>query len=317
VKPGSYEKHVAEAEHYLHETMQTYASDLQGIRTEVDVETGAIAPAILSATRLEAIDLIVLCSHGETGLTRWILGSTARETIRRSPVPVLVLSESGGIFLEEPASRLLRILVPLDGSALSEEALQPALQLLTAVAPRFPGELHLLHVVDLLATSGHMRSQANITPSIYEEARQEAETYLKAVVARLLEQIPLASRPAITWSVVINPDVIGAILTHEESVGYDIIALATHGRSGLRRLIMGSVATRLLGVSKQPLLILSESSRIATDTFSPLVYWSCDLFSCARGGSGSGRCSLSILLRSTISYCRRSDLTKTGLPGHI
>lgn len=276
VRPDSYEKHMAEAEHYLSETRQAYASDLQGIKTELDIETGAITPAILSAARLEAIDLIVLCSHGESGLTRWILGSTAQETIHQSLVPVLVLNESGGIFLQDPASRPMRMLIPLDGSVLSEAALQPALQVLTAEASRFPGELHLVHVVDLPAASGQTRSQANVPASMHEEARQEAETYLKALRARLLEQIPPASRPTITWSVVINPDVTEAILrqavpadTHAEDNGYDIIALATHGRSGLRRLIMGSVATRLLGASKQPLLIVRPSQHPQAQTDAP------------------------------------------------
>lgn len=261
VRPGAYEKHLAEAEAYLAQVTRAYASELQGINTELDIETGAVAPAILSAARLEAIDLIVLCSHGETGLTRWILGSVARETMRQSPVPVLVLNESGGLFLERPAVHPVRILVPLDGSTLSEEALQPALQLLAATsAPHSPGELHLLHVVDLPAAYGQTRSQANVTTNMHKEAHQEAETYLKTVALRLLEQLP-AERPHITWSVAANSDVVAAILTqaataHEEGNDYDIITLATHGHSGLRRLITGSVATRLLGESAQPLLIV-------------------------------------------------------------
>jgi nucleotide-binding universal stress UspA family protein len=272
VRPDAHEKRLAEAEVYLTETIRAYASALQGIKIELDVETGAVAPAILSATRLEATDLIVLCSRGETGLARWILGSVARETMRQSPVPLLVLNESGGIFLEQPAERPVRVLVPLDGSALSEEALQPALQLLAAVAPRSDGELHLLHIVDLPATYGYTRSQANIPTSMHEEARQEAETYLTDLVARLRAQLPAEARPAITWSVAINPDVAGAILTqaamatHAEGNGCDIIALATHGHSGLRTLIMGSVATRLLGVSKQPLLIVRPQQNVLART---------------------------------------------------
>lgn len=261
VKPDAYEKHLAAAEGYLAQVTETYASDLQGIRTVLDVETGAAAPAILSAARLETTDLIVLCSHGETGLARWMLGSVAWQTMRQSPVPMLVLNESGGIFFEQPTASPLRVLVPLDGSALSEEALQPALHLLAA--HQTPGILHLLHVVDLPSTYGYTRSQAYVTTSMHEEARQEAETYLKTVVARLQEQLPAASRPTITWSVAVNPDVVAAILAlatppaaHAQESGYDLIALATHGHSGLRRLLMGSVAARLLGVCKQPLLVV-------------------------------------------------------------
>lgn len=261
VKPGTYEKHLAEAEGYLAQVIETYASDLQGIKIELDVETGAAAPAILSAARLEASDLIVLCSHGETGLARWMLGSVAWQTMRQSAVPVLVLNESGGIFTLQPAANPLRVLVPLDGSALSEEALQPALHLLAA--HQTPGVLHLLHVVDLPSTYGYTRSQTYVTTSMHEEARQEAEASLKTVAARLHEQLPAASRPTITWSVVVNPDVVAAILAQAtpaagqaQESGYDLIAMATHGHSGLRRLLMGSVSARLLGVCTQPLLIV-------------------------------------------------------------
>jgi nucleotide-binding universal stress UspA family protein len=275
VGPDVYEKRLAKAREYLREVTRTYASTLQGIKTELDVETGAVAPAILSAARLEATDLIVLCSHGETGLTRWILGSVARESIRQSPVPLLVLNESGGIFLEQPAIRPVRVLVPLDGSDHSEEALQPALLLLAAVAPRSDGELHLLHIVDLPATYGSTRSQIHIPTSMHEEARQEAEIYLTDLAAHLRDRLPAETRPAITWSVAVNPDVAGAILaraaeaTHEQENGSTIIALATHGHSGLRTLLMGSVTARLLGVSKQPLLIVRPQQKAPERTPAP------------------------------------------------
>lgn len=263
VKPDAYEKRLVEAEHYLQRVTDIFAPVLAGIPTKVDAETGAASSTIFSAARLEKIDLIVLCSQGVTGLSRWIFGSVAQEALRQSPVPIFVLNEPGGMFLASGVVQPMRILIPLDGSALSEAVLQPALQLVTALTSPTSGELHLLYVVDVPATYGHMRSQANATAGMQEEARQEAEAYLKAVVEQLQEQIPTSLGVSITWSVVAGSDVVGSILKQaepprelEQGIGYTAIAMATHGRSGLRRLAMGSVTEHVLGATRLPLLIV-------------------------------------------------------------
>jgi len=112
--------------------------------------------------------------------------SVAQQAVRHSPVPILVLNEHG---LVSPASDAvpLRVLVPVDGSLLSESAIEPAVQLLLAwTISQVQGELHLLHVVDLPPAYGKMKSQAHITDSIQEQTKQEAETYVKALVDHLV-----------------------------------------------------------------------------------------------------------------------------------
>ena len=142
VPPSAYEKHLAGAEHYLQQMTYAFANDLAGIHIEQEVDTGAKAATIFSVARLERIDVMVLCSHGAHDLFHWIFRSIARETSDHSPVPILVLKESGGLFLASHQTRLLRMLVPLDGSRLAEAALQPALQLLTALAAPGTARMH-------------------------------------------------------------------------------------------------------------------------------------------------------------------------------
>jgi len=254
------EKDLADAGSYLETITTAYAGDLAGLNTERDVATGATSPAIFLAARDEYVDLIVMCSHGETGLKRWALGSVAQQAVRHSPVPVLVLNEHGIVPRALYAVHSLRILVPLDGSPQAETAIEPAAQLIAALAAPAQCELHLLRVVDLPSAYGRMKSQAHMSDSMQEEARKEAETYVQAMTKRLRETTFATFTPNITSSVAVSTDVAGTIIKRaeqtESSGGYDVIAMATHGRGGLKRLVMGSVTEHLLGATRLPLLIV-------------------------------------------------------------
>jgi len=94
------------------------------------------ATTIISAAQSHLIDLIILCSHGDTGIKRWAVGSVAQKVIRQSLIPVLVLHKEGGIPANShpDGTRSVRVLVGLDGSTLSETALVPAAQLSTALS---------------------------------------------------------------------------------------------------------------------------------------------------------------------------------------
>ena len=254
------DKELAEAASYLVATMAAYTGDLAGIRTETDVASGATSSTIFSAARDAHVDLLVMCSHGETGFKRWVLGSVAHEAVRHSPVPVLVLHEQGKMLPVPDVAHPLRVLVPLDGSALAETALKPAAQLLAALAAPAQSEVHLLRVVDLPPAYGHMKSQAHIPDSLQEEERREAETYVQAVADRLREtSFAETLKLNVTSSVAVSTDVAGTITRladAERSAGYDLIVMATHGHGGLRHLVLGSVTERVLDATLLPLLIV-------------------------------------------------------------
>ena len=254
------EAHRAEATRYLTSTMLTHATDLVGIDTELEVATGFPSPIIFSAARLEHVDLIVMCSHGESGLQRWVFGSVAQEAVRHSPVPVLVLNKHGVVFPSPHAAHPLRVLVPLDGSPLAETALEPAAQLVALLAAPAQGAMHLLRVVDLPPTEGRGKSQAHIDALMREEARQEAESYLKTVADRLHQGTASVFKLTVTTSVAVSTDVVGTVIKqaeHAEEVGgCDLIALASHGHGGLQRLLMGSVPEGIFDSTRLPLLIV-------------------------------------------------------------
>ncbi len=261
------ETHRAEATSYLTNILLNHSANLAGINTEHEVEVGIPAHTIFSAARLQHVNLIVMCSHRESSLQRLVFGSVAQEAIHSSPVPVLVLNEHGAGLPWDYAAHPLRVLVALDGSPLAETALEPAAQLVSLLSAPAQGAMHLLRVVDFPSTEGRVRSQAHIDAPLREQARQEAETYLKTVTDHFQKATTLASRLSISTSVIVSDDVISTIIRQaeypedaEQTGSSDLIALASHGHGGLQRLLMGSVPEGIFNSTQIPLLIVRPAT---------------------------------------------------------
>jgi nucleotide-binding universal stress UspA family protein len=245
------------------ETGATVASDylrtlvalpvLDGIQVTTEVALGLPAQYILAAARSGEVDLTVLCSHGRTGFTRWVLGSVAHTLAHESTIPTLVLHEheTASLLAHPDAARPLRALVPLDGSPLAEAALAPAAHLVASLTTQ--GELHLTQVVKPLQNPAGEASRARVT------------TYLTQVTERWQEMAKELGI-SLSWSVALETDVASALLSQAEpgeqgqatagSRGCDLIAISTHGWHGLERWVMGSVTDRLLNTTRLPILIV-------------------------------------------------------------
>jgi len=256
-----YENAIASAASYLEDVAKS--SVLAGTKTETEVATGDVAPSILSAIQSHQADLIVMCSHGYTGFKRWALGSVAQKLVPHSHVPVLVLRD-GGPVPATAAQKPMCAFVPLDGSPLSETALEPAAQLITALAPSGQRALHLLQVVDVPSGYGKFRSSvdAQYDSAVRTQAKSEYEAYLDSVTKRFTEGDLAKFDLSVTTSVPIDMDVAEAIVQAAEQAespelpGYNLIVMSTHGRGGLQRWVMGSVTERVLHAAKQPLMVV-------------------------------------------------------------
>ncbi|HEV2579992.1 MAG TPA: universal stress protein [Ktedonobacteraceae bacterium] len=247
----------AEAKSYLESIANS--TELAGIETSIEIPVGAIAPNIIAAVLTTHANLVVMCSHGYTGIKRWALGSVAEKIARHAPVPVLILRE-GETFSTLTPQKPVRALVALDGSPFSEAVFEPVAYLVAGLAYSLPqsGELHLLRVIDLPFTSGKLRSQAIIDTQTREQAKQEAQAYLNGLVARMEEAGLAELNIEATASVESDPDVAEAIVKQAEGsgIGYDLIAMATHGRGGADRFVMGSITERVLHATNLPLLVV-------------------------------------------------------------
>jgi nucleotide-binding universal stress UspA family protein len=256
LKPTAFAKRLTEAANYLKDIVIAHTSDLAGIDVVMKAVAGAASPTIFSVVKEEHGDLVVMCSRGEHGLKSWIFGSVAHEAVRHSPAPVLVLSEKGMAPAPKEVISTIRILVALDGSPLAETAIVPAAQLVSALAGPAQGALHLFRDVDIHSVPPKFRGASDLDATIRDEARQEAEAYLKDVTDRV--QGSLADYNLIlTSSVAVGVDAVDKIVEQAGQVGgYDLIAMTTHGRTGLQRLFMGSVAEKILSSTKLPVLVV-------------------------------------------------------------
>jgi nucleotide-binding universal stress UspA family protein len=255
------ETEIAESTSYL-KTVASWQM-LAGINTTTEALFGFPAPRILAAAQSQMADLIVLCSHGRTGFTRWVLGSVAHQLVHQSAFPVLILRESNSATLlsHADAARPLWTLVPLDGSPLAEAALVPAASLTAALAAPTQGALRLAQVVKIFPAT----AQEGFVSELNEEARERARTYLATAGERLQAKVK-GLKLSLTSSVELASDVASTLVqlaeyggegkNSGEVRGCDLIAISTHGRGGLERWVMGSVTERILTTTKLPMLIV-------------------------------------------------------------
>jgi len=271
---------LADTKKYLAGITTTPALD--GIPTETVVLFGPPAAAILSVANSSHADLIVLCSHGYTGMTRWVLGSVAEKVVRHAPIPVVVFSEGGPV----PAGthpheiRLLRAMVALDGSSHAKTAIEPAAQLIAALAAPAQGMLHLTRVVKPVTPESEEKD-----PEGSQQFLHKAKRYLSSTVEHLREGLVTPAvadlKVPVTWSVAVDTDVASALIRVAENGedaegagvfgGCDLIAMATHGYGGIQRWAMGSITERVLSATKLPLLIvrppdMMDKSHVTWDT---------------------------------------------------
>jgi nucleotide-binding universal stress UspA family protein len=214
-----------------------------------DLVEGAVGDALAEEARVRGADLIVMATHGRGPLSRFWLGSVADEMVRRSPVPVLLLRPRGAAadLAEGPVFK--HVLIPLDGSALAEQVLEPALALGGLMQARYT---LLRVVVPALLPGPDPTGYGLVGPddSVLEGQQREARGYLEGVAVRLRARSGVVQTRAAVGQ---QPAV--AILEEARALGADLIALETHGRGGLARLLLGSVADKVLRGALSPVLV--------------------------------------------------------------
>ena len=234
-----------ETELYLSELAGKYRT--AGIRTDYYLAAGPVAQAIDTMVRELDADLLVMSTHGRSGIGRFMLGSNASAAIQVSSRPVLLMRPQAA----GTATPLVRkVLAPLDGSSAAERVL-PWMQ---AVAAVVECEFILL-VVPEVPEPAMYGAMAEAVDDLRQRAEANSQRYLAQMTARLTD-LGLQVRPVVGGS---RPAT--AILELAEQEEVDLILLATHGRGGVDRLIIGSVADRVVHHSTCPVFLLPVSER--------------------------------------------------------
>jgi nucleotide-binding universal stress UspA family protein len=233
---------------YLHTIERGLSS--QGARVRSRVVEGFPAGAILEAAKNEGATLIAMSTHGRTGLSRWVFGSVTEKVLRASPVPVLAVPsfvEQGGAASPTGARELpfRRIVVPIASADLSLEAVPPVLEL----APLTGAEVVLVHVCEGTGCA--------------VEVPQMRKAY------DLLHQAGISADPMMKQG-----DAATQILETCRETGADLIAMTTHGHSGLSRWVLGSVAEKVLRAASVPMLVVRTAKRApATEPASEALHY--------------------------------------------
>lgn len=242
--------------------LEDVAADLResGLTVETELRGGRADTEILRACRESGCDVIAMATHGRTGFDRFSLGSVADRVIRRATVPVLLVSAAGsphahdaGTGIGDPTPRHVRsIVIPLDGSPLAEEALVPA----TALGEVFGAEYILFRVVAPLDVLAAIRFQSVSWDAALEQERAAARRQLEEIAGRMRE-----AGYRVTVVVSEENDPVRAILRLVAGTPDSLLAMATHGRGGLRRAFMGSTADRLIRANTRPMLLVRQPPR--------------------------------------------------------
>lgn len=231
---------MASERHYL-ERLSIDLETRYGIRVVPRLVRGPTVEAISGEVSDVVADLVIMSSHARHGLDRFRYGHLASELIQQLNVPALCIRETDAT-APLTAPPLRRMLIALDGSDFSEQILDAAIPFARSAG----AEPTLLHIV---SPKPMTISGVSDVPRVIPH-RGEALSYLASVIDRNRQQ--LGAAPVVALE---EPDAAVAIAKVVTDGSYDVVAMATHGRSGLSRMLMGSVAEQVLALTDRPVLL--------------------------------------------------------------
>jgi nucleotide-binding universal stress UspA family protein len=222
----------------------------QGLPVETGVPYGGPTYWIVEEVALRNADLVVMATHDRGGADRWLHGSVAEAVVGHAPVPVLVIRAEASQHVERFELAHPVLLVPLDGSELAEAALPAASRLAAALG----GTLVLMSVVP---PPGHLVHAEGVGVPIGEEEsdrlRRDAEYYLAATAGRLGNEL-------VTSTLVRLGDPVTEIAELTEELQVAAVVMATHGRTGVARVLFGSIAGRVIHVGQAPVVLVRPAT---------------------------------------------------------
>jgi len=252
--PGSIPPQIPIAPEKLARRLQALArkSVPTALAGEILVGEGVAGETIVAVARQRRCRLIVSATHGYSGMKRMLLGSTAEYIVRHSPCPVLTirrpnLGKAGG------TGRIRSILSPVDLSAPSKEASSYA----TDLAVRLKAQLTLLNVVPPIDAPGST-----------ERAFAGAAKQLEKLAAKVRPKLP-----QVKSRIVIGTKAAAAIVAEAAASSADLIVIATHGRGGLGRILLGSTAEGVIREASCPVLVVRRPKPAKLGWYNPLLFF--------------------------------------------
>jgi nucleotide-binding universal stress UspA family protein len=248
---------------HLRQDEQAYLADVKrrlGEKGPIEVRPTLIEGEVSSALQTYAAkveaDLVVMSAHGRGALGRFWLGSVADDLVRHFPRPVLLVRPHEGKPDLNRESSLSNIVVSLDGSSLAEQVLEPVMEL----GKLFGSSFTLVRVVRPVLRPSYLPDGGTVLGlehsaleelhAVQKHAVDDARAYLEGIASRVRNKGFTAHTHA-----VIDEEPATAILLEARAQHAGLIAMETHGRSGLSRLFKGSIADKVVRVTEVPVLL--------------------------------------------------------------
>lgn len=255
----------AQCSHYLGQVRAELAG--MGFAAAATTLPGAPAEAIADWVDDDPEALLVMATHGRGGIARWALGSVADKVLHAIPNPMLLIREVAAKTAEEAEPKA--VLAPLDGSTLSELSLEHAAIVATALGSnivllRVNPDMELYRqYLGPASPAATENAGAEPTPAdeLAEAYAADARTSLERAARRLASEFGFSGD--VTLRTVESRNVAGAIVD-TAAAEQAMVVMTTHGRSGINRLMLGSVTDRVVRHSNVPVLVVRQS-----DTPSP------------------------------------------------
>jgi nucleotide-binding universal stress UspA family protein len=227
------------------ERIETTTDEVATTAVEVTTAVRSGVPHEELLTYADEVDcgLVVMGTHGRTGVRRYVLGSVTEKVVRLSEVPVLTVRSGEDARVQFPYDD---ILVPTDGTEGASVAVEPALGLATLCEAR----LHAVSVVDTRAVGttvrpdivlGELKSQAH--EAVDEVARRASKAGVEHIRTAVEEGTPYR-----------------ALLSYVDEFAVDLVVMGTHGRRGVDRYLLGSVTEKLVRTSRAPVMSIRYPS---------------------------------------------------------
>jgi len=233
-------------EEYLAKARSRLSEKLQ-VEVTAWVGSGQVVDSLLDRSETIGADLIIAATHGRGAFSRAWLGSVADGLRRHARQPLLLVRpEKGDAPPEDPT--FSRIMVPLDGSDFSESVLELA----AGFARLYGSEIHLIRVVayPIEIASPYLPHTVQMNQQVVEEAKTAAAEYLGDLAAGLRDR-----GLTVDTHVVVDSQAGAAICNECRDLHADLVVMATHGRGGLKRALLGSTADKVIRSAHTPVLV--------------------------------------------------------------
>lgn len=235
--------HLADEGNRLQGYLNQMGASFQGLTVHTSIRLGNAAEQILEEAESSRNAVVIMASHGRSGIGRSLLGSVASRVVRGGTVPVFVIRASEDSKAEYGSVGINKVLIPLDGSLIAEQALASVHREFGASV-----EYALVRVIEPVAPG---QAYAPETIAEYDRmARENAEQYLARIAGWLRDE-----GSTVTYQVRADTAANGIIAMGAEAQA-DLIAMTTHGRTGIGRFLIGSVAERVLHNSERPVMMI-------------------------------------------------------------